>query len=100
MARATAGCGTAAGAAQGRPGGDTQQSTLRHEGTADPLREPREARGGRGGFRSVAIVPSARRVAAPTSAGRVVPLRLLTPRGFIVEGLEPELLVSLLRVLG
>lgn len=27
-------------------------------------------------------------------------VRLLTPRGFIVEGLDPELLVSLLRVLG
>jgi hypothetical protein len=28
------------------------------------------------------------------------PLRLLTPHGFVVEGLDPELLVSLLQVLG
>jgi transposase-like protein len=59
----------------------------------------REAHGGRGGFRSVAIVPSGRKV--PVRATSVSSsLRLLTPRGFIVEGLEPELLVSLLRMLG
>ncbi len=59
----------------------------------------REARGGRGGFRSVAIVPTERR-AVPRAAAAPSSLRLLTPRGFIVEGLEPELLVSLLRMLG
>jgi transposase-like protein len=49
-----------------------------------------------GGFRSVAIVPSERRATRPMPSA----VRLLTPRGFIVEGLDPELLVSLLRVLG
>jgi hypothetical protein len=60
----------------------------------------REARGARAGFRSVAIVPAERRAARRATAMPAPSLRLLTPHGFIVEGLEPELLVSLLRVLG
>jgi transposase-like protein len=56
----------------------------------------REAAGSSGAFRPVAIVPSERRQARPLSPS----LRLLTPRGFIVEGLDPELLASLLQVLG
>jgi transposase-like protein len=48
------------------------------------------------GFRQVAIVPSERRTPRPLPA----PLRLVTPRGFIVEGLDAELLAVLLRVLG
>ena len=46
------------------------------------------------GFRSVAIVPSEQKAARPLT------VRLLTPHGFIVEGLDSELLVSLLQVLG
>jgi hypothetical protein len=47
-------------------------------------------------FRQVAIVPveHSEHIAAVSS------LRLTTPRGLVVEGLDPELLVSLLRVLG
>ena len=60
----------------------------------------REARGARAGFRSVAIVPAERRATRRATAMPAPSLRLLTPRGFIVEGLEPELLVSLLRMFG
>ncbi len=56
----------------------------------------REAEECETGFRPVAIVPSERAVAEPTSTS----LRLVTPRGFVVEGLEAELLASLLQVLG
>jgi hypothetical protein len=56
----------------------------------------RETGGRAAGFRSVAIVPSGRRQGGPPAAS----LRLLTPRGFVVEGLDPELLASLLQVLG
>jgi hypothetical protein len=48
-------------------------------------------------LRQVAIVPSARHRAAATSPPVV---RLVTPNGYVVEGLEPELLAYLLRVLG
>ena len=48
------------------------------------------------GFRSVAIVPSGQKAARPLLST----LRLLTPHGFAVEGLDPELLLSLLQVLG
>ncbi len=48
--------------------------------------------------RQVAIVPASyRRASPPADRGA---LRLLTPHGFVVEGLDPELLVSLLQVLG
>jgi transposase-like protein len=50
------------------------------------------------GVRPVAIVPSTRGQATRPAAR--TPLRLLTPHGFAVEGLDPELLVSLLQVLG
>ncbi len=50
------------------------------------------------GVRQVAIVPVEHRHTAPPASP--APLRLLTPRGFVVEGLDPELLVSLLQVLG
>lgn len=58
----------------------------------------RDSAGAGSGFHEVAIVPAThdRSTAPPPS----LPLRLLTPRGFVVEGLDPELLVSLLRVLG
>ncbi len=50
------------------------------------------------GVRQVAIVPAEpRHPVAPAARG---PVRLLTPHGFVVEGLDPELLVSLLQVLG
>lgn len=51
---------------------------------------------GGGGFRSVAIVPAAETAAATPPAT----LRLLTPRGFIVEGVDLEALARLLRVCG
>lgn len=52
------------------------------------------------GFRSVAIIPSERKEAWRAAGAPAAPLRLLTPRGFIVEGLDAQLLASLLRVLG
>jgi transposase-like protein len=56
----------------------------------------REATSSGPSFRPVAIVPSERGAATPAPST----LRLVTPRGFIVEGLDPELLASLLQVLG
>jgi hypothetical protein len=56
----------------------------------------REATPSDAGFRQVAIVPSRSGQDRP----HAVPLRLVTPRGFIVEGLDLELLVSLLRIVG
>jgi hypothetical protein len=47
-------------------------------------------------FRQVAIVP----VEPREHISEVPSLRLTTPRGLVVEGLDRELLVSLLRVLG
>jgi len=58
----------------------------------------RRRRRAKGSVRAVAIVPATHGRATP-SASRP-PLRLLTPHGFVVEGLDPELLVSLLQVLG
>lgn len=49
------------------------------------------------GFRSVAIVASAEDDEAAGAAG---PLRLVTPRGYRVEGLDPQTLAYLLRVVG
>jgi len=57
----------------------------------------REAPGAGSGFHEVAIVPAPHDRATPSAP---LPLRLLTPHGFVVEGLDSELLVSLLRVLG
>ncbi len=58
----------------------------------------RTARQTRAGVRQVAIVPSTRDRATPPPARAA--LRLVTPRGFVVEGLNAELLASLLQVLG
>ena len=58
----------------------------------------REAPGTGSGFHEVAIVPAPHDRATPPVER--APVRLLTPRGFVVEGLDSELLVSLLRVLG
>ncbi|MGD1147443.1 MAG: helix-turn-helix domain-containing protein [Thermoanaerobaculaceae bacterium] len=58
----------------------------------------RRRRRAKASVRSVAIVPAKHARATPSAAQP--PLRLLTPHGFAVEGLGPELLVSLLRVLG
>lgn len=56
----------------------------------------REAPGNGSAFRQVAIVP-----AGHDEHGRLAfGVRLLTPRGFVVEGLELEHLAALLRVLG
>jgi transposase-like protein len=58
----------------------------------------RRTRQAKGSVRPVAIVPTTPDRATPPAARP--PLHLLTPQGFVVEGLDPELLVSLLRVLG
>jgi len=58
----------------------------------------RQSRRRAAGLRRVAIVPATRDHATPPAA--CTPLRLVSPHGFAVEGLDPELLVSLLRVLG
>ncbi len=57
----------------------------------------RKARASAPGLRQVAIVPVRRsRMSVPSAA----PLRLVSPHGFVVEGMDPELLAYLLRVLG
>ena len=58
----------------------------------------RKARRAGAGVRAVAIVPAEHRHAVAPESRR--PVRLLTPHGFVVEGLDPEMLVSLLQVLG
>ena len=58
----------------------------------------REAPGAESAFHEVAIVSAMHDQAKLPTAPP--PLRLLTPHGFVVEGLDPELLVSLLQVLG
>jgi len=58
----------------------------------------REAPGAGTALREVAIVPSTHDRGTPAAAPP--PFRLLTPRGFVVEGLDSGLLVSLLQVLG
>jgi hypothetical protein len=56
----------------------------------------REAPGNGSAFRQVAIVPAGHDEHGPLAFG----VRLVTPHGFIVEGLELEHLAALLRVLG
>jgi transposase-like protein len=55
-----------------------------------------ERKQARAGFRSVAIVPCD--ATAPEHVD--LPLRLLTPRGYSVEGLDPQTLAFLLKVVG
>jgi transposase-like protein len=50
------------------------------------------------GLRQVAIVSAEHRRTAPPASP--APLRLVSPHGYVIEGLDPELLVSLLQVLG
>ena len=50
------------------------------------------------GVRAVAIVPAEHRHTAPPACP--APLRLVSPHGYVIEGLDPDLLVSLLQVLG
>jgi hypothetical protein len=50
--------------------------------------------------RTVAIVPAGRPAGLRSGAPGASELRLRTPRGFVVEGLDLERLASLLRVLG
>ena len=57
----------------------------------------REAEESDAGFHAVTIVSNRDpRVAGPVPT----PVRLITPHGFVVEGLDSELLASLLQVLG
>jgi transposase-like protein len=58
----------------------------------------RRRRQAKGSVRPVAIVPAQGRHAAPPVAR--APLRLVSPHGYVIEGLEPELPVSILQVLG
>ena len=55
----------------------------------------RTARASAPGLRQVAIVPTSRSRSTPAPR-----LRLLSPNGYVVEGVDPELLAYLLRVLG
>jgi len=58
----------------------------------------RKAHQARAGVRAVAIVPAEhRRITTPAPQA---PLRLVSPHGYVIEGLDPEVLVSLLQVLG
>lgn len=58
----------------------------------------RKARQVGAGVRAVAIVPAEHRQAVPPAS--YAPLRLVSPHGYVIEGLDPEMLVSLLQVLG
>ena len=82
-----------------RADGESHQRVAERLGLIQPTvsRWIRKARAVAPGLRHVAIVPSrGHRTAATTPP----PLRLVSPHGFIVEGLEPELLAYLLRILG
>jgi transposase-like protein len=85
-------------AAACREDGESHGCVARRLGVAQPTlsRWVREAHGSQAEFREMAIAPSQRRSAPAV----VEPLRLVTPRGFVVEGLAPELLAYLLRVIG
>jgi len=78
--------------------GESHTRIAKRLGIAQPTlsRWIREGATGDAGFRAVAIIPSAGPLATPLPPS----LRLRTPRGFVVEGLDAELLVSLLQVLG
>jgi len=78
--------------------GESHGSIATRLGIAEPTLSHwiREASENEAGFRPVAIIPEERPVAEPPTT----PLRLITPRGFVVEGLGAELLASLLQVLG
>ncbi len=85
-------------AAACRQDGESHVRVARRLGVAQPTlsRWVREAHGSPADFREMAIVPSQGR----SVPAEVAPLRLVTPRGFVVEGLAPELLAYLLRVIG
>jgi len=51
-------------------------------------------------FRPVAIVPRVEGYEAEELVGRPTDLRLVTPRGYTVEGLDLDALAALLRVVG
>lgn len=51
-------------------------------------------------FRPVAIVPRVEGYQAEELGGRSADLRLVTPRGYTVEGLDVEAVAALLRVVG
>ena len=52
------------------------------------------------GFRSVAIVPSCGTVAAESDGDPRRVIRLITPQGYVVEGLDAGAVMALLRELG
>ena len=81
-----------------REDGQSHSGLAKRLGLAQPTlsRWVREAQRSPAGFREMAIVPSQRRSAPAV----VEAVRLVTPRGFVVEGLAPELLAYLLQVIG
>jgi transposase-like protein len=81
-----------------RGDGESHQRVADRLGLLQPTlsRWIRKARAAAPALRQLAIVPSQRHTSAPA----VPPLRLISPNGFVVEGLEPELVAHLLRVLG
>lgn len=85
-------------AAACREDGESHSNLAKRLGLAQPTlsRWVREAHRSPEGFREMAIVPSERRSAPAV----VEAVRLVTPRGFVVEGLAPELLAYLLQVIG
>jgi transposase-like protein len=60
----------------------------------------RAAAEGRPGLSQVAIVPVADGPIGEVVGGRAAALRLTTPRGYVVEGLDIETVATLLRELG
>lgn len=80
--------------------GESHQCIAGRLGMAQPMlsRWIRKSRNIGGGWRPVAIVPSTRG-RTTTPAARPM-LRLVSPHGFVVDGLAPEVLAYLLRVLG
>ncbi len=82
-----------------RADGESHQRVAVRVGLVQPTlsRWIRKARAAAPGLRQLAIVPSHGR---RSSAANPPAFRLISPNGFVVEGLEPELLAQLLRVLG
>ena len=82
--------------------GESHRGIARRLGLAQPTlsRWIRDGAGYHGDFHAVAIVPSGRPAGAPVAGPAPRELRLVTPRGFVVEGLDIERLASLLQVLG
>jgi transposase-like protein len=82
-----------------RADGESHQRVAERLGLIQPTlsRWIRKARAATPGLRQLAIVPSARRRDAPPAPAG---LRLVSPNGFTVEGLDLHHVADLLRILG